>query len=756
MRIVEINVTEFGCLKNKKIALSEGVNIITGSNESGKSTLMLFIKFMFYGLSRRSAKGVEKERALCWDSHRAAGTLTLERDGVRYLIERRASGSSRVSEECKITNLRTGEELRGDAAEIFLGVPCEVFESSCFISQMKASEINKAQASGAIENMLASADESIDVAGILDTIDKVRKEYKLNRGDGGILFETARQINALRSKHKDATEKYLLYNETNAKLSRTRARIEKVKLSHVATKNMLEDVNKARILRRFDELDAKKAVREQKVAELKALDQKLSNGAFVADRAHVASLRGGSNALSETLARLRLREREYGEIPHLSREEQALSAMGQRIAEIGGREAAISEIRAFDKKAASRRTAAAVLLPLGGVCAVGAAIAFALFSAYAGVGIAAVAAVSAIFGVTSVLGAGKAKKNRDALCGQYGVPFSEISDYFESCIRALDKKNELGEQTVAAQARLCSAREDAESAQQKLEALILRTQRDGALELPAEQRALAEADRLEKLCDSADELRRDVYAIDAIIDNASRELSEYDRAALAASVKTDVASLDAKKIESARTAERYDRERLEVLNREERELSDRIAALGAGLVDPMELSDRICELEKKLEADEAYYESLMMAKQYIERASEAMSSSVTPELCRRAGELIAQISDGAHTALQTTKGLDVSLEQGGFLVNESLLSGGTRDAAYVCLRISLMLRLFGAELPPILMDESFCQLDDTRASRLLALLARLSDTAQSLIFTCHGRELRIGEELGIDVNSVYL
>ena len=51
MRIRELYIAEFGGIKNKKIELDAGqkLNIIYGENESGKSTIFLFIKFMFYG-----------------------------------------------------------------------------------------------------------------------------------------------------------------------------------------------------------------------------------------------------------------------------------------------------------------------------------------------------------------------------------------------------------------------------------------------------------------------------------------------------------------------------------------------------------------------------------------------------------------------------------------------------------------------------------------------------------------------------------
>ena len=75
---------------------------------------------------------------------------------------------------------------------------------------------------------------------------------------------------------------------------------------------------------------------------------------------------------------------------------------------------------------------------------------------------------------------------------------------------------------------------------------------------------------------------------------------------------------------------------------------------------------------------------------------------------------------------------------------EELLSGGTRDAAYLCLRIALMMQLFPDELPPLLLDESLCQMDEGRVERVLCLLSELcGKDMQCMLFTCHRREREI-------------
>ena len=169
MRIIELDIIEFGGIRNKKIILDDGLNIIYGANESGKSTLTLFIRFMLYGLPpKKGAKSTDRERSLSFGGKRAEGTMTLEHSDTLYRIERRAVAiGAKLNEELVTVNLSTGERYSGEPWQMLFGVPAEIFESSCSISQMRASDINKDKAASAIENMLVSADESIDVKRIL-------------------------------------------------------------------------------------------------------------------------------------------------------------------------------------------------------------------------------------------------------------------------------------------------------------------------------------------------------------------------------------------------------------------------------------------------------------------------------------------------------------------------------------------------------------------------------------------------------------
>ena len=52
MKINSLYIASFGGIKNLKLDFSDDFNIIYGNNEDGKSTVMAFIKMMFYGSER--------------------------------------------------------------------------------------------------------------------------------------------------------------------------------------------------------------------------------------------------------------------------------------------------------------------------------------------------------------------------------------------------------------------------------------------------------------------------------------------------------------------------------------------------------------------------------------------------------------------------------------------------------------------------------------------------------------------------------
>ena len=80
MKINKLKINAYGKLKEKEIDLKDGINILYGKNEAGKSTILKFIINSFYGISKNK-KGKEYsdyERYLPWSGEEFSGKLEYE------------------------------------------------------------------------------------------------------------------------------------------------------------------------------------------------------------------------------------------------------------------------------------------------------------------------------------------------------------------------------------------------------------------------------------------------------------------------------------------------------------------------------------------------------------------------------------------------------------------------------------------------------------------------------------------------------
>jgi len=149
MVITKLKIDAFGVLRNREIELCPSLNIIEGENESGKSALAMFIKFMFYGLSGKSSGGdlSERRRYVNWDTGSASGSMLLLHHGREIRIERTLTVSGvddgartreNVRESVRVCDTETNTlihlgEIPGEA---LLGVPESIFMNTVFIRQI--------------------------------------------------------------------------------------------------------------------------------------------------------------------------------------------------------------------------------------------------------------------------------------------------------------------------------------------------------------------------------------------------------------------------------------------------------------------------------------------------------------------------------------------------------------------------------------------------------------------------------------------
>lgn len=142
MVITELYIRKFGKLSDRHFCLGEGIQIIRGDNEFGKTTLYAFIRAMLFGMERgrgRAAVNDDFSRYEPWeDPGNYGGVMRFTCGGRRFRLERDfARYTKRTSLICE----DDGEELSvedGDLEMLLNGMTAGIFDSTVAVGQLKA------------------------------------------------------------------------------------------------------------------------------------------------------------------------------------------------------------------------------------------------------------------------------------------------------------------------------------------------------------------------------------------------------------------------------------------------------------------------------------------------------------------------------------------------------------------------------------------------------------------------------------------
>ena len=150
-------------------------------------------------------------------------------------------------------------------------------------------------------------------------------------------------------------------------------------------------------------------------------------------------------------------------------------------------------------------------------------------------------------------------------------------------------------------------------------------------------------------------------------------------------------------------------------------------------------------------------ESIREAKERIQQIATEIRNSFAFHLNDNCGHALAEITNGRYDSLWIDENLQlyVNAKEGFFPLEQA--STGTIDQLYLALRLSiaLLLQRENQEYLPLLFDDSFAMYDERRLSASLSYLKK-AYPAQILLFTCHHREAKILQELGIPFEQTEL
>ena len=293
MKIKNIKINSYGNLKNKEINLKK-LNIIFGKNESGKSTLLNFIKNIFYGISKnKNGKNIsDYEKYLPWSGEEFSGKIKYELDNENiYEIFREFKKKNPkiyndnledISDEFKIDK-KTGIQFFEEQT----GMDENTFMSTCFAMQ-KEVYINSAEQGILLQkvaNLADSGSEDVSFKKAISTLNTMllnevgtsnSKERPINIVKQNIeqytydlktinevkeeKFNLENEINATKEKVLEENVKEKILNKIKLILEKNKIEKEKIKIK----KDLFEENNN-----KIKKLNSEKNILENKINNLK-------------------------------------------------------------------------------------------------------------------------------------------------------------------------------------------------------------------------------------------------------------------------------------------------------------------------------------------------------------------------------------------------------------------------------------------------------------------------------------------------------
>ena len=206
MKIKNIKINNYGNLENKEINLKNKINIIYGKNESGKSTLLNYIKNIFYGISKnKNGKNIsDYDKYKPWGKVDYSGKLKYELDsGEEFEIFRDFNKKNPkifnkdledISKDFNIVK-KDGVQFFYDQTNVDEGM-----FTSTVVSMQEEVKLDKQEQSILVQklaNLTGTGDDNLSYKKIMDKLNKLQiEEVGTDRSQG-------RPINIVRDRMKN-------------------------------------------------------------------------------------------------------------------------------------------------------------------------------------------------------------------------------------------------------------------------------------------------------------------------------------------------------------------------------------------------------------------------------------------------------------------------------------------------------------------------------------------------------------------------
>lgn len=753
MIIDELYIRNFGKFKDFRLKFTESLNIIYGENEAGKSTVLAFIRQMFYG-------GRERKRYQPRNGSPASGSLLFHHNGKKYLLER-TFGATRRTDVITLKNAETGTlipvPLKQEPGEWLFDLVEDTFINTVYIGQL-ACVFNGPKMGGGVvaklSNLNCSGDEELSFA---KTDERLKKAVNaLSYRGRGKIPDSEHRLEALEEEQKNLNISLEILHEKKQQLNTLKNENEKAQEHRQNCENYLKICTARRELEEIAAIEKARAQAENKEHELEnrsgAADGALNNAKALCRECEKAEA-----VISSCEKDFSVRNTEYRSLLKQYDEAKAVAEIDfERVGSL----AQSGDLNLSDDGAKS---------PLGVTCGIVACLALTLLCVALSVKTfwfmlpAIASAVGALLlarlrqkNIRKITdgknAADAAQKELDEILRQAGC--ADIGELMRKTAELKELRRKISD-LKAVMNNVAANHKSAKAEKERLEKNLFETLLPIA-EVSEMSEALKIIDGLEGANTRGEkELSAQKARLEAMLRGRSIQALQ-SRAQVLTEELSKISNLEQFDPEAADDCRRE----LEKINVEISEKSANIARLegeleaaGKGEKTPEALKAEIEACRAQLAEYQAYCSAAELARTALSAANEEMSSAFAPAINVGAAKILSEITSGRYDDVRISGELEPAVldKSDSSFVAKEFLSGGTTDQLYLAMRLAVSEKLFeGGESLPLLMDEAMAQYDDERMAKGIAYLASLPQ--QVIFFTCQRRELSAaGEYDGVNV-----
>ena len=783
MKINKIHIGAFGGLKDYVLDLNDGFNVIYGDNENGKSTVMAFIKAMFYGTGKKtqSIENSPRVKYAPWSGDAMCGRIYFEHKNKRYCLEREFR-SSNATDRITLTDTDSGitENVSSDIGTSIFGMGVDAFERSMFIGilSLAGGVDSLGQIDSKLSNLASTGDEDTSYLEIADRITTAKEKLISKSGKTGSYVKGSQELETLKEKLRDnevAVENKQKLNGEIAELKLRAAALIKEYEALKKTYDRKDDIKNAQKLKEYLELKARlDELKKQLTADdgtiiddmlIKKVDFCLQKvGALKEKKERVQEeIEGISAAISLSSAQnLEQTKKELEEIKEkISRLETEKEDTDKKLGDIHSQ---ITEKEAEAETAEnSKKPFNPILLALSIVlCALGGGL-------YSFLGIGSIIAI-ALGVVLLILCFVIRPKNRAQLLKIQ----TELADLKTSAAAIRNEKSLKLEEINNLSGRmniLVSAlnTDTAIKAQRESDLNIKKEQ----LQAEEEKLTLAQKD-LDDVCSkfnndcTSDTVKTALADLQATVDeqktvklklnflcsdlgNISYEEAKQKLRSFKETREENV-DFDGIKVRLDQITEELTTMKTAITQRD-----TELKTAFRSFENPEDIKKEIALLEESLSSQKDFCDAAAIALEVLSDSNNEMRRSYGRVLEDKALEIFSKLTLGRYSAFSVSKEMNIQIEQTGVFGKRELgyLSQGATDQAYLSLRLAVCELIAQEEPLPIILDDALSQYDDTRTKEALSFLKDYSSNTQSVLFTCHNSICSMAKELGITCKNLH-